>query len=108
MPRLQRHDYMSDPQIIPFRQYKKDTNGTLSVVWQQQMEKAYIKTYKQVHNDCPDLFYEIDYTKDFETQFRLLPLVEDYHPQYTDPENGIGTMNYMIDKTCNSDVMTIH
>ena len=56
-----------------------------SVVWQQQMEKPFIKTYKQVHNDRPDRFYEIDYTKDFETQFRVLPLVEDYHPHYTDP-----------------------
>ena len=52
------------------------------------MEKACIKTYKQVHNDRPDRFYETDYTKDFETQFRPLPLVEDYHPQYIDAEYG--------------------
>ena len=95
MPRLQIHDYMSvrqyvisDPPIITFRHYIKDTTGTPSVVWQQQMEKACIKTYKQVHNDRPDQFYETDYTKDFETQFRPLPLVEDYHPQYIDAEYG--------------------
>ena len=79
---------ISDPPIITFRHHIKDTNGTPSVVWQQQMERAYIRTYKIVHNDRPDLFYEIDYTKDFEIQFRLLPLVEDYHPQYIDPEYG--------------------
>ena len=50
------------------------------------MEKTYIRSYKIVHNDRPDLFYEIDYTKDFETQFRPLALVENYHPRYTDPE----------------------
>ena len=95
MPRLQIHDSMSvrqyvisDPPIITFRHYIKDTTGTPSVVWQQQMEKAYIKTYKQVYNDRPDRFYETDYTKDFETQFRPLPLVEDYHPQYIDAEYG--------------------
>ena len=79
---------ISDPPIIIFRHYIKDTNGTPSVVWQQQMEKAYIKTYEQVHNDRPDRFYEIDYTKDFEAQFHLLPLVEDYNPHYTDPGYG--------------------
>ena len=52
------------------------------------MEKAYIRTYKIVHNDRPDRFYEIDYTKHFETQFRPLPLIKDYHPQYPDPEYG--------------------
>ena len=79
---------ISDPPIITFRHYIKDTTGTPSVVWQQQMEKTYIKTYKQVHNDRPDRFYETDYTEDFETQFRPLPLVEDYHPQYIDAEYG--------------------
>ena len=52
------------------------------------MENACTRTYKNVHNDRPDRFYEIDYAKDFETQFCPLPLVEDYHPQYTGPEYG--------------------
>ena len=52
------------------------------------MEKACIRTYKIVHNDRPDRFYEIDHTKDFVTQFRPLPLIEDYHPQYPDPKYG--------------------
>ena len=58
--RLQIHDLMSvrqnvisDPPMINFCQYIKDTNGTPSVVWQQQIEKAYIKTHKVVHNDRP-------------------------------------------------------
>ena len=95
LPRLQIHDYMSvrqnvisDPPIINLRQYVKDTNGTPSVVWQQQMEKAYIKTYKTVHNDRPDRYYDMDYTQNFETQFRPLPLFEDYNPQYIDPDYG--------------------
>ena len=71
-----------------FRQYIKDTNGFPSVVWQQQMEKAYIKTYKEVRNDRPDRYYDCDYTKAFETQFRPLQLIEDYNPQYFDPEYG--------------------
>ena len=29
------------------------------------MEKAYIKTYKLVHNNRPDRYYEKDYTADF-------------------------------------------
>ena len=67
LPRLQIHDYMSvrqhvisDPPMITFRHYIKDTNGTPSVVWQQQMEKAYIKTYKEVYNDRPDRYYDFD------------------------------------------------
>ena len=79
---------ISDPPIFNYSQKIEDTNGTPSVVWQQQMEKADIKTYKQVHNDRPDQFYETDHTRDFETQFRPLPLIEDYHPQYIDPEYG--------------------
>ena len=95
LPRLQIHDYMSvrqyvisDPPTIKYSQKIKDTKGIPTSVWQQQMEKPYIRRYKIVHNHRPDRFYEIDYTKDFETQFRRLPLVEDYHPQYIDPEYG--------------------
>ena len=47
-----------------------------------------MKTYKTAYNDRPDRYYEKDYTKDFETQFRPLQLIEDYNPQYIDPEYG--------------------
>ena len=79
---------ISDPPIINLRQYVKDTNGIPSVVWQQQIEKAYIKTYKAVHIDRPDQYYDMDYTKNFETQFQPLPLIEDYNSQYLDPDYG--------------------
>ena len=95
LPRLQIHDYISvrqyvisDPPTIKYSQKIQDTKGIPTVVWQQQMEQAYIRTYQIVHKDRPHRFYGIDYTKDFETQIRPLPLVEDYHPQYTDPEYG--------------------
>ena len=80
---------ISDPPIINLRKYVKDTNGIPSVVWQQQMEKGYIKTYKAVHIDRPRRYYDMDYTKNIETQFRPLPLLEDYNPQYIDPDYGI-------------------
>ena len=93
MPRLQIHDYLSvrqfvlsEPRTIKFRQSIKDTNGTPFLVWKGQMEKTYIKTYKKVYIDRPDRHYEMDYTKDFETQFCHLQLIEDYSPQYIDPE----------------------
>ena len=60
---------ISDPPTIKLRQFIKDINGTPSVVWQQQMKNAYIKTYKLVHNDRPDRYYEMGNTRDFETQF---------------------------------------
>ena len=77
-----------DPPTINFRHYINVTIGTSSVVWQQQMEKAYIKTYKVVHTDRPDRYNEMDYTKDFETQFRPLQLIDDYNLKYIDPEYG--------------------
>ena len=101
-----RQNVLSDPPIINFRQYVKDTNGIPSVVWQQQVEKAYNKTYKAVQNDRPDRYYDRDYTKTFETQFRLLPLIEDYNPQYIDPDYGktrIGMKKYTINKTYSLD-----
>ena len=79
---------ISNPPSITFRHYIKETNGTPSVVWQQQIENALSKTYKEVHSDRPDRYYDFDYTKDIETQFRPLSLVKDYNPHYIDPEYG--------------------
>ena len=50
------------------------------------MEKAYIKTYKMVHNDRPGRYYDMDYTTVFETRFRPLQQIEGYDPHYIDPE----------------------
>ena len=80
---------ISDPPTVTYKQYHDDINETPSIVWQQQMEKAYIKTYKLVHNDRPDRYYEKDYTADYQTRFRPLQLIEGYNPHYIDPEYGI-------------------
>ena len=77
-----RHYAISDPPTTKLRQLIKDTNGTPSVAWQQYMEKAYIKTYKIIQNEGPDRYYDMDYTKDSETQFRPSQLIEDYNPRY--------------------------
>ena len=96
MPRLQICDRMlirqyviSDPPNVTYKQHYSDITGKPSVVWQQQMEKAYIKTYKAVRNDRPDRYYDMDYTTTFETRFRPLQQVEGYDPHYIDPEYGI-------------------
>ena len=99
---------ISDPPTINFCLYI--TNGIPSVVWQQQIGKAYIKNYKVVQNDRPDRYYDLDYTKDFETQFRPLQLIEEYNPQYIDTSTErirIGLMNYTINKRCNFDMTII-
>ena len=100
---------ISDPPMINIRHYINDTDGTQSVVWQQQMEKAYIKTCKIVHNDRLDRYYEMDYTKDFETLFRPLKLIEDYSPQYLDHEYGKDSYwdDELYDKEYLKFVMTI-
>ena len=42
----------------------------------------------------------MDYTKNFETQFRPLQLIEDFYPRYIDPEYGSGPYwdNELYDK----------
>ena len=51
--------------------------------------KRHIKTYERVHNDRPDRYYELGYTKD--THFRPIQLIEDYNPQNIHHENGKDT-----------------
>ena len=85
---VQQQYVISDTPSIKLCQFIKDTNENPSVVWQQQMDMAYVKTYKIVHNDRPYRSYKMDYTKDFETQFRPSELIEYYNPQYIDPEYG--------------------
>ena len=78
---------ISDPPTITYKEYIKHNIGIPTVVWQQQMEKAFILTMNVTYNTNKPLpFYECDYTKDFNTPFRPLPLVEDYDPHYYDPE----------------------
>ena len=52
-----------------------------------------------VHYDLPDRYYEMDYTKDFETQFRALQVIEDYNPRFltlNTEKLRTGTIPYMI------------
>ena len=75
------------------------------------MEKAFIKTYKMVHNDRPDRYYDIDHTTAIETPFRPLQQIEDYDPHYIDPEYGVDRYwdNSLHDqRNCNSNVTIIH
>ena len=63
--------------------------GIPSVVWQQQMEKAYIRRYNSmhiIHKTFPT--YEYDYTDNFGTYFRPLPEVVAYDPYFVDPQYG--------------------
>ena len=63
---------------------------TPSGVWQQQMEKAYIRRYINmhiIHKTFPT--YEYDYTDIFDTQFRPLPEIVAYDTYFVDPQCGL-------------------
>ena len=79
---------ISDPANIVFKQSQEDITGTPSTVWQQQMVEACTQTQYIIHSDHPYLYRRNNLTKDSETQFRPLQTVEDYNPQYYDPEYG--------------------
>ena len=54
------------------------------------MEKTYIRRYKNVHMIHKTLpTYEYDYTDNFETQLRPLPVVVAYDAFFVDPQNGL-------------------
>ena len=78
------------------------------------MEKTYNRTYKLIHNDRPDRYYEMDYTADFETHFRPLQQIEGYNPQYIDPDYSIDPYldTYLYDQQTfrnnSSNVRTTH
>ena len=96
MPRLQWADYtsvrqyvISDPPTIIYHSHQTSNTGIPSVVWQQQMEKAYIRRYNNmhiIHKIFPT--YEYNYTVNFDTQFRPLPEVVAYHAYFVDPQYG--------------------
>ena len=79
---------ISDPANIAYKQSQKNITGTPSTVWQQQMVEACTQTQYIIHSDHPYLYRRNNLTKDLETQFRPLQTVEDYNPQYYDPEYG--------------------
>ena len=61
-----------------------------SVVWQQQMEKAYIRRYNIMHMIHKTLStYEYDCTDNFDTRFRPLQEVVSYDAYFVDPQYGL-------------------
>ena len=81
---------MSDPPTIVYHSHQTLNTGIPSVVWQQQMEKAYIRKYNNkhiIHQIFPT--NEYDYTDNFDTQFR--PFTEDvaYDAYFVDPQYGL-------------------
>ena len=66
------------------------TTGIASVVWLQQMEKAYIQRHNIMHMIIKTLpTYKHDYTDNFGTQFRPLPEIVAYDTNLVDPKYGI-------------------
>ena len=61
-----------------------------AVVCQQQMRKAYIQRYNNMHMIHKILpIYEHDYTENFDTQFRPIPEVVAYDTNFVDPQCGV-------------------
>ena len=99
MPRLQWADYtsvrqyvISDPPAIVYHSHQTLNTGYPSFVWQQQMRKAYIRRYNNMHmirKRFPT--YEYVYTDNFKTQFRPLPEVVAYDTFFVDPQYGPDT-----------------
>ena len=84
-----RQHVVSDPPTIIYHSHQKLNTGIPQVVWQQQMERAYIRRYNNMqimHKTLPT--YEYDYTDNFETQSRPLPEVAAYDANFADPQHG--------------------
>ena len=80
---------ISDPPPTVYHSHQTLNTGIPSVVWQQQMEKAYIRRYNNMHIVHKTLAtYEYDYTDNFDTHFRPLPEVVAYDPYFVDPQYG--------------------
>ena len=96
-PWLQWADYkwvrqyvISDPPTIVYHSHQTLNTGIATVFWQQEMEKAYLQSYNNMHMIHKTLpTYEYDYTGCFETQFRPLPEVVAYDTYFVDPQYGL-------------------
>ena len=80
---------ISDPPTIVYYSHQTSNTGIPSVVWQQQMEKAYIRRYNNIHI-THKIFptYKYDYTHNFDLQFRSLPEFVAYDAFFVDPQYG--------------------
>ena len=96
-PRLQWADYtsvrqyvISDPPTIAYHSHRMLNTGSISVVWQQQLEQTYIRRYNNMHMIHKTLpTYKYDYTDNFETQFRTLLAVVAYDTYFVDPQYAL-------------------
>ena len=96
-PRLQLTDYTSVrqnvtsvPPTIEYHSHQTLNPGFPSVVWQQPMEKAYIRRFNITHMIHKTfLTYEYDYTDYFDTQFRPLTEIVAYETHFVDPQHGL-------------------
>ena len=85
-----RHYVICDPPTIVYHSHQKVNAGILSVVRQQQTEKAYIRSYNNMHMIRKTLpTYEYDYTDNFDTQFRPLSEVVAFDTYFADPQHGL-------------------
>ena len=92
---------LSDAPTIVYHSHQTLNTGFPSVVWQQQMEKAFIRRYNDkhmIHKTLPT--YEYDCTDNFETQFRRLPEVDGYDIYFVDPQYGLDPywVEYLYDQ----------
>ena len=101
---------ISDLSTIVYHLNQTLNRGIPSVVWQQQMEKAYIQRYNNMHMIHKTLpRYEYDYTHNFQTQFRPLP--ESLHTTHISltPNTDLtpfGKKTYMIRTNCSTKIHT--
>ena len=68
------------------------------------MEKACIITYNNTHlYQKPMPIWDTDYTTEYSTQFRPIPLIDNYNPHYIDPDYGRDP--YWDDEIYNQDLL---
>ena len=87
MPRLQfnkklclRQNIISDPSNIYYTEYYTSLKETSSADWQQQM-----KTPPTSHTTLDHMSTRL---QNGTTPIRLIPLIDDYNPYYSDPDYG--------------------
>ena len=84
------NDLVSVRQFVrsdPLYEYLQQLMGCHSVVRQQQKEKAILITNNNTH--CYQKLIPVwdpDYTTNFTSRFRPIPLIDDYNPTYIDPD----------------------
>ena len=101
---------IADPPTIVNHSHQTMNTGNPSVVWQQQMEKAYIRRYNIMHMIDKSLpTYKYDCTDYFNTQFGPLPEVFAYDIYFVDPQYSLEPFwdeSYMIKTNWSTKILT--